>query len=192
MGSATEDRAEAAQLPEGDVIRVLLEQHARIRDLFAEVGRATGEEKQRLFDELRALLAVHETAEEMVLRPVTTAAVSRLVAHERNHEEAEANIVLQKLEKMTTGDPAFDAELAAFEKAVDQHAEAEEHEEFPLILEKCDEEKRRSMGRMVLAAEKVAPTHPHPTAAGSPAAQWTLGPFAALVDRAKDAIKAVM
>ncbi|GAB7003363.1 hypothetical protein JCM18899A_08340 [Nocardioides sp. AN3] len=31
MGDAAEDRAKAAELPEGDVIRVLLEQHARIK-----------------------------------------------------------------------------------------------------------------------------------------------------------------
>ena len=41
----------------------------------------------------------------------------------------------------------------------------------------------------VKAAEKTAPTHPHPSTAGSPAAQWAVGPFASLVDRARDAIK---
>ncbi|MFF9125215.1 hypothetical protein ACF09J_18265 [Streptomyces sp. NPDC014889] len=32
--------------------------------------QSSGDEKQQTFDELRALLAVHETAEEMILRPV--------------------------------------------------------------------------------------------------------------------------
>ena len=36
-GRAAEDRIKAAELPEGDVIRILLEQHARIRDLFSDV-----------------------------------------------------------------------------------------------------------------------------------------------------------
>jgi hypothetical protein len=35
----------------------------------------------------------------------------------------------------------------------------------------------------------AVPTHPHPAAAGSPTAQWTFGPFASLVDRARDAVK---
>ena len=36
MGDAAEDRAQAEQLPEGDVIRVLLEQHAQVHDLFSK------------------------------------------------------------------------------------------------------------------------------------------------------------
>jgi len=83
----------------------------------------------------------------------------------------------------------FDQLLAEFQKAVDEHAEAEESQEFPHILSSCDEKKRQSMGTQIKAAEAVAPTHPHPSAAGSPAAQWAVGPFASLVDRTRDAIK---
>jgi hemerythrin superfamily protein len=188
MGDATEDRAQAAQLPEGDVIRVLLEQHARIRDLFQHVTAAEGEHKQQAFDELRALLAVHETAEEMVLRPVTSQAAGKEVADARNQEESDANEVLKKLEKLDVASSDFDSLLADFEKSVDSHAEAEEHEEFPAILSACDEDKRRSMGKQILAAESVAPTHPHPSTAGSTAAQWAVGPIASLIDRTRDAI----
>jgi hemerythrin superfamily protein len=189
MGDAQEDRTKAAQLPEGDVIRILLEQHARIRDLFAHVTSAEGEHKQHAFDELRALLAVHETAEEMILRPVTKKANGKSVADARNHEEAEANEVLQKLEKMDVASSDFDTSLASFQKSVDEHAENEEHEEFPLILSNCDEDERQKMGKQILRAESIAPTHPHPSAAGKPAVQYTVGPFASLIDRAKDALK---
>ena len=192
MGDAAEDRRKAKKLPEGDVVRVLLEQHARIRDLFAEVKSETGEHKKHAFDELRALLAVHETAEEMVLRPVTKSADGGLqVADARNQEESEANHVLKQLESLDVESPEFDEMLADFEKAVDSHAEAEENEEFPLILESCDEGDRQNMGRSMLAAEKVAPTHPHPSTAGSTAKQYAVGPIASLIDRTRDAIKAV-
>ena len=195
MGNAAEDRRKAAELPEGDVVRVLLEQHARIRELFAEVKTETGEHKQHAFDELRALLAVHETAEEMVVRPVTSKADGdrgKQVADARNDEESEANGVLEKLEGLDVTGAQFETTLASFEKAVDEHAEAEENEEFPLVLANCDEEQRRKMGRHVLAAEKIAPTHPHPSAAGSPAAQYAVGPFASLLDRTRDAIRSAM
>ena len=188
MSEAASDRAQAAGLPEGDVIRILLEQHARIRELFADVSSAEGEHKSQAFDELRALLAVHETAEEMVLRPVSKGAAGESVADARNHEESEANKVLKELERLDVGSAEFDATLASFEKAVSDHAEAEETEEFPHILSSCDEDKRASMGKQLRAAESIAPTHPHPSTAGSPAAQWAVGPFASLVDRARDAI----
>lgn len=192
MGDANEDRAQAAELPEGDVIRILLEQHARIRDLFDDVSSAEGQRKQQAFDELRALLAVHETAEEMVLRPVSSDTAGKEVAEARNDEEAEANEVLKQLEKLDVTSADFDKLLAEFQKSVDEHAEAEEHDEFPHILASCDEKKRQAMGRQIKAAEAVAPTHPHPSTAGSPAAQWAVGPFASLVDRTRDAIKRAM
>src|SRR5215218_5935923 len=91
MGDAAEDRARAAQLPEGDVVRVLYQQHARIRDLFGQVKSAEGDQRKEVFKELRTLLAVHETAEEMVVRPATTDAGGKAVADARNGEEKEAN-----------------------------------------------------------------------------------------------------
>ena len=191
MGTATETRQKAARLPEGDVVRLLLEQHARIRELFDEVKSATGERKQERFDELRALLAVHETAEEMVVRPMTSVSGAKEVADARNAEEADANKSLKTLEGMDVADPDFDPLFEAFEEDVLHHAEAEEAEEFPVLLEAYNEEARRMMGLQVRAAEKVAPTHPHPSAAGSTAAQYVLGPFASIRDRAMDAIKAV-
>ncbi|OAH14520.1 hemerythrin domain-containing protein [Streptomyces jeddahensis] len=190
MSSADTERAEAAKLPEGDVVGILLEQHARIRDLFSDVKSAEGEHRQQAFDELRALLAVHETAEEMILRPVAQDVAGEAEADARNHEEQAANKVLADLEKMDVSGAEFDAAFARFEQSVIDHAEHEEREEFPFVIRDCAEDKRRGMGTMLRAAEKIAPTHPHPGAAGSPMAQWTVGPFASLVDRTKDALKA--
>src|SRR3954451_14373817 len=103
MGDATEDRRKAAELPEGDVVPGLLEQHARIRDLFAEGKSETGEHKKHAFDELRGLLAVHETAEEMVLRPAFKRADGDRggqVADARNEEESRTTQVLRALDSL--------------------------------------------------------------------------------------------
>lgn len=195
MSDAATDRAKAAHLPEGDVIRILLEQHARIRDLFAELQpEASGldqDHRQHVFDELRALLAVHETAEEMVLRPVSRDVAGQAVADARNREEEAATKILYELEKLDVGSPEFASLVAELEQAVSDHAEHEEREEFPLVIAECDEDQRQTMGTKVRAAEKVAPTHPHPSAAGSTTAQYVMGPFASLLDRSRDALKHV-
>ncbi|MGN6301325.1 MAG: hemerythrin domain-containing protein [Angustibacter sp.] len=188
MSDAATDRAKAAQLPEGDVIRILLEQHARIRELFTEVQAESGEHRQHAFDELRALLAVHETAEEMVLRPVSKDVAGDAVVDARNHEEEEATKTLYEIEKLDVASAEFLSRIAQLERAVTNHAEHEEREEFPLVIAECDEDQRQKMGSKVKAAEKVAPTHPHPSAAGSPVAQYVLGPFASLLDRSRDAL----
>lgn len=188
MGDAAEDRRKAEALPEGDVIRILLEQHAQVRDLFAEIQKAPAAERKKPFDRLRALLAVHETSEELVLRPQADDSAWKDVATERNQEESEANQVLAALEDLDTASEGFLAKLQEFEKSVDEHAEAEEHEEFPKVLEALDAEKRQKLGSRLQAVQKMAPTHPHPTAAGSTTAQALTGPFASMVDRVKDAL----
>jgi hemerythrin superfamily protein len=188
MGDAVEDRAKASELPEGDVIRILLEQHARVRDLFAEIKAAPAAGRKDLFDDLRALLAVHETAEEMVLRPQADDDAWKHVAEERNHEEREANEVLKELERLDPRTDAFLEKLTSFETAVDSHAEAEESEEFPRVLSSCGVDERRKLGDRLRAVERMAPTHPHPSAAGSPVAQALTGPFASMVDRVRDAM----
>jgi len=190
MSTAKMERAEAAKLPGDDVIGILLTQHARIRDLFAEVKSAGGEHKKVVFNELKALLAVHETSEEMILRPVAKRAAGEKEADARNHEEKEANKVLAELERMDVRSPEFDALIAKFEKSVVDHAEHEEKEEFPALHRDCSEDQLRTMGTRLLAVEKLAPTHPHPATAGSPVAQAVIGPFASLIDRTKDALKA--
>ncbi|MFG7946456.1 hemerythrin domain-containing protein [Streptomyces cacaoi] len=188
MSNAVTERAEAAKLPQGDVTAVLLTQHARIRDLFTEVRQAQGEHRKKKFNELRALLAVHETAEEMIVRPAARKAAGEEEVRARNAEEDEANHILAELEDMDVGSPVFVTKLMEFEHAVSDHAEHEEREEFPALRRSCSDEHLQSMGRRLLRVEKAAPTHPHPGAAGSTAAQWTVGPFAALVDRVKDTI----
>ncbi|HEU4567037.1 MAG TPA: hypothetical protein VFR99_03320, partial [Marmoricola sp.] len=114
------------------------------------------------------------------------------VAEARNHEEDEANHVLADLEKMDVTSTEFDGTFAGFAQSVLAHAQHEETMEFPSLMHEESAQDRQKMGRALKAAEKVAPTHPHPSAAGSPTAQWTVGPIASVVDRARDAVSAAM
>jgi hypothetical protein len=175
-----------------DVITVLLLQHVRVKELLAEVRDASGDERQRAFDELRELLARHETAEEVVLRPVTREAGAEEVADARNHEESEASHLLAELEKLDVDSPEFTSRFTAFAADVRRHADAEEAEEFPRVRAARTQEELVHLARLLLMAEKLGPTHPHPSTAGSPAAQAVVGPFAAMLDRARDAMKGVM
>lgn len=53
-----------------DVVEFLRGQHNQIRDMFDDVVHASGAAaRETAFVELRQLLAVHETAEEMVVHP---------------------------------------------------------------------------------------------------------------------------
>jgi hypothetical protein len=190
MNMAQKEREAAAALPVGSVLAVLYDQHARIRELFEFVQSAEGPARQLVFDRLRELLAVHEAGEELVVRPVTSRIAGKDVADARNQEEADAARVLAELEKLDVAGAEFARMITEFEKAVSDHAEHEEAEEFPRILAEVSAQDQLKMGERLETAEKIASPHPHPLVAGSPIAQATLGPFAALLDKAKDAYSA--
>src|SRR5881628_1879197 len=89
-----------------DVVKFLTDQHNLIKDLFEEVLSASSDEaRDKAFTELRALLAVHETAEEMVVHPRARNELNDgdTIVDARLQEEHEAKEQLSALEKMDVG-----------------------------------------------------------------------------------------
>ncbi|CAL9317315.1 hemerythrin domain-containing protein [Streptomyces olindensis] len=175
---------------DADVVALLMRRHGDIRNLFDEVERATGDERRAAFRRLVQLLAVHETAEEEVVRPFTRANVpgGEQVVADRLHEEREAKELLSRLDGMDTDDPKFLPELLALRLDVMAHARAEERYEFTHIRRHADQARLASMASALKAAEAMAPTHPHP-GTESAVRNLTLGPLAAVVDRTRDAVR---
>ena len=152
MSDQDKDRAEAAKLPEGDVVAVLLTQHATVRDMLDQVKNSTGDQRQQTFTALAGLLTAHETAEKSVIRPVTEDTAGAAVVQARNAEEAHADEVVAKLKLLDVTSGDFETKFAEFTQAVSDHAEAEEHEEFPTIIANRSPEERHALGQQFLAA----------------------------------------
>ena len=86
-----------------DVVKFLKDQHNLIKDMFDEVLSASdAKAREKAFIDLRQLLAVHETAEEMVVHP------------RARHEVAD-------------GDEIVDARLKEEHEAKETAVEAREH-----------------------------------------------------------------
>ncbi|WP_375486008.1 hemerythrin domain-containing protein [uncultured Mycobacterium sp.] len=172
-----------------DVTEFLVGQHERIKSLFAETLDASGKEREKSFIELRRLLAVHETAEEEVVHPRAKRKIADgdKVVSARLKEENEAKKVLTELEKLDVDSDEFTDQLTKLRDAVVDHAEHEEHEEFSKLEEELDQDELKRMGRAAELAEAIAPTRPH-AGVESQAANMLAGPFAAMMDRARDAI----
>lgn len=177
-----------------DVVAFLKNQHNLIRDMFDEVLHANGAAaREKAFTELRQLLAVHETAEEMVVHPRARREIAdgARVVDARLAEEHEAKQKLSELEKMDVGAPQFIDALTGLRDAVLTHAGHEEDEEFPLLQAELDAEALKRMAGAVRAAEAIAPTRPHP-GVESATMNFAVGPFVAMLDRARDAIGAAI
>lgn len=176
-----------------NVVDFLLRQHQEIRELLDQVEKRKGKQRADAFDKLRYLLAVHETAEEEIVHPFARRTISngQRVIDARLKEENQAKHVLRDLEEMDIDSDEFEARFEKLRKAVLDHTEHEEHAEFPQIAEKSTPEQLRGMAAAVRAAEAIAPTHPHP-GMESPTMNILVGPFAAVVDRTRDAIRHAM
>ena len=86
-----------------DVVDFLKHQHNLIKDMFDEVLHASDTKaRETAFIELRQLLAVHETAEEMVVHPRARLELTEgdNIVEARLKEEHEAKEELSRLEAM--------------------------------------------------------------------------------------------
>lgn len=173
----------------GDVVAQLLAQHEQVRAAIYKVAETkTAKSRQNAFNALRELLARHETAEEMIIRPITRGVDGGdSISAARMDEENESKVVLAKLEKLDIASVEFARTFEEFAGAVLTHAQAEENHEFPLLRHSLEKDQLARAEKLLLTAEKTAPTHPHPSARTT-AANYLAGPFASMVDRARDAI----
>jgi hemerythrin superfamily protein len=177
-----------------DVVAFLVGQHNLIKDMFEDVLHASEDSaRQTAFVDLRQLLAVHETAEEMVVHPRARRDIDGgdAVVDARLLEEHEAKQQLSKLEDMDISSQEFLDALTAFRDTVIDHAEREENEEFNRLQKALDADDLNRMASAVLAAEAIAPTRPHP-GVESAKLNFAVGPFASMLDRARDAISAAL
>lgn len=173
-----------------EVVAFLKAQHNLIEDMFDQVLHATDPKaREEPFATLRQLLAVHETAEEMVVHPRVRREddAGDAIVDARLKEEHDAKELLSAIEKLDITSDEFIAELTKLREAVLDHARQEEDEEFPVLKRKVDTDDLKRMGAAVRAAEAIAPTRPHP-GVESAKLNFALGPFASMLDRARDLI----
>ena len=106
-----------------DVVKFLTGQHNQIKDMFEEVLSASSDEaREKAFIELRQLLAVHETAEEMVVHPRARDELAQgdEIVDARLQEEHDAKVQLQRLESMDIGSAEFLEEHGLIDLIVDR------------------------------------------------------------------------
>ena len=175
-----------------DLIGEILKDHADIKAMFAKVESAAGDQKQEAFDALVRKLIVHETAEQELVHPLLEKAGAKIQMEHRLEEEHHGEEVLAKLQDMGTDSPGFASTFATLKEDVVRHASLEEQEEHPKLRAEVEADRLQKLGGAFRAAEATAPTRPHPNAPSSPAAKMATGPFVAIVDRARDAIRDAM
>lgn len=168
-----------------DLLGHVVRDHAEIKQLMESVRLSSGPARRQAFERLVRKIVAHETAEQEFVHPLLRGDLAG-GTEARLTEEKASETLLAELEDMGPDDPAFEARFEEFRTAVLDHATQEENEEHPRIAAKVNPQRLRQLAVLFDAAQKVAPTHPHPTSPTSALGNFAVGPVVAFMDRGRD------
>lgn len=174
-----------------DIIKLLTEDHAEINQLFGRFSRSSKPETQNeLAKEIIHELSVHAAVEETFVYPLLRARVEDggELADHSIQEHQEVKRLLSEIEKLDATKAESSRKMDKLSSEVRRHVAEEEDEVLPKLRQATDAELRDKVGSVVEKAKSVVPTHPHPMVPGTAVAQLLAGPWASLVDHAKDLV----
>jgi hypothetical protein len=182
-----------------DVFTVLGQDHAEVKQLLAELEqgptRMSGasaaqlEDRKKLVQALVIAESKHEAVEEEFFWPVVNDLTGGAeLARQGTHQEQEAKIGLDRLDKLDPADDEFEALVGGTIKAGRAHIAFEEEKVWPLLREKLNDSGAERLGVQLLRAKDTAPTRPHPRVPPRPGVLKSTGPAAAIADRLRDKI----
>jgi hemerythrin-like domain-containing protein len=189
------------QDPEGttELLTVLTREHDQVVALVKQLDTIPGaskggtpvqaSERESIVDMISKMLAGHETAEEEHLWP----AVRRALANGNDwasgglEQEQQATETLHALAKRDPQTQEFDDLVEELMTQLHKHV-AFEDRLFLQLRDALSEDERNKIGKQILAAQRHAPTRPHPHAPREPGPAVAAAAKSAVpMDRARDA-----
>jgi hemerythrin superfamily protein len=179
-----------------DAITLLKDDHKAVEALFKrfeKAGEKAYTEKRAVVERIIESLAKHAAIEEQLFYPVVRATVPETedIALESLEEHHIVKWVLSELETMAPEDERFDAKVTVLIENVRHHVKEEEGEFFPKVRDELGRGALSDLGDAMAAAEKIAPTHPHPRSPDTPPGNLLAGTAAGIADRIGDTVSGV-
>lgn len=176
-----------------NVIDLLMEDHREVNELFRRFQLASKPETLAdLSAQIIRELSIHSAVEEQFIYPLcrTNLPDGDEVADHSISEHDEMKELLAKVEKLNPGSAAHSRTMMKVIESTQHHIDEEESDILNRLRSEVSEETLKRVGELVDKAKRIAPTHPHPNIPGTATAQLVAGPWAGLVDRARDLIGA--
>jgi iron-sulfur cluster repair protein YtfE (RIC family) len=150
-----------------DALKLLKQDHQKVKGLFKETAGAENLRKKQLFAQIDTELEIHAHIEETVFYPAIEKheELKDMVAEARD-EHAEVKTLLQEIEQLGSDVEGFDSTLTELIDSVEHHIEEEEGEMFEKVrelfndeaLEQLGKELQMAKGKQHREAESNAPT----------------------------------
>ena len=177
------------EVTEVDVVDVLTADHRETAALLAELQQAVDPDHRRdLADLLITGLVRHAVAEEVYVYPAMRDHLpdgAAAVEHDlEEHQELE--VTMKELESVDASSPRFKELVGHLREVLTDHVADEEREQFPQLRANVPRARLVEIAVKVEAAQRLAPTRPHPAAPDSALFHKVVGPGVGLVDRVRD------
>lgn len=171
-----------------NAITLLKTDHGNVDALFKQLEALRGKdepvEKRRIVDHVIEQLSVHASVEEQLLYPALRARLDdQFPVLEALEEHHAAKLFLSELEKLPATTERFDAKVAVLIESIRHHVEEEESELFDLMREHFTGTELDDLGEQMEAAQKTAPTRPHPMTPDQPPLQTLIAMPIAVLDK---------
>jgi hemerythrin-like domain-containing protein len=174
-----------------NAIEVLTADHAEVEEMFRQIeSLPEGEARSTAVAGVIRELSVHAAIEEQVLYPAMRKALpdgDHLVqeAIEEHQAVKETLAAIEQADSPTERDP----HLVSLIGNVRHHVDEEETELFPKLRASITTTDLQDLGSKLATAKKLAPPPPHPNAPNTPPGNLVGGVAAAVLDKARDALK---
>lgn len=174
-----------------NVIDLLEADHRLVEDLFTRYRNLHHPEgREEIAEEIIHELSVHAAVEEIFVYPLVRRSLDdgEDVADHAIEEHQKVKELLKDLEKREADSVEHIKVMNDVIDSTRHHISEEESDMLARLRQRCDQDTLEEMGAAVESAKKVVPTRPHPLVPGTATAQLIAGPWASLVDRARDLV----
>lgn len=176
-----------------EITELLSKDHDEVEQLFADFEATdSDEEREEIAKKVIRELSVHAAVEEQFVYPLVRAELNdgNDQVDEAIGEHADVKQLLSDLESQDPSSAEYRSTMTSVMQLVRHHVEEEEGEMFAQLRSATDADHRERLGDFVDKAKAAVPTHPHPLVPGTATAQLVAGPWATMVDKARDLLGA--
>ena len=133
-----------------DALKLLKKQHAEVRALFGQYGKADEDAaKQELFEQVADALAAHSEIEEKIFYPSVYVGPLKSLLEEAVREHLAAKRTIAALLDLEPTDEEFDAKMKLLQEEIEHHVEEEEGSLFPQVEKNFDSAELETMGNQM-------------------------------------------
>lgn len=142
-----------------DVLRLLKDDHEKVRKLFQELERAPSRKAKSVLQKLKHEIDLHSEVEEQIVYPAFRNAAgskeAKVMVAESMTEHMLVDVLMGQLQDLRAGTAEFEGKVSVLKESVLHHAKEEEKEMFPAMRKAAHAEDLVDLGRQVLERKRA-------------------------------------